>query len=271
MNFLKEVFKSYISSSIHVAIAAFSLTKITLLGAHIFENTIPLFNFFATILSYNFIKYYQTHDLTFSNWVRSQKKNLTPICWISIVFLIYLTSKIELAALFSLIPFFLATVFYVVPLSSNRSNLRNIATLKLFLIAISWTGVTVIFPLINYELPFHKDVILQIIQIFLFIIGVAIPFDIRDMLHDNPKIRTLPQIIGLRRSKFIGISVLLLFFIIEFFKEETSSSEKIIKLIIMVISMVLLVFANDRQPKYYSSFWVESIPIIWLLLLISTK
>lgn len=271
MEYLKKAFKLYISNNIHVALAVFSLTKITLLKYNIIENYIPFFTFFSTILSYSFIQYYQFHDIKIGNWLKTQRKNITIFGWISIVFLFYLMIKVKLPALFTLIPFFLATVFYVVPLASNRSNLRNIATLKLFLIAISWTGVTVIFPMINYEIPFQKDIYIHIVQVFLFIIGITIPFDIRDMLHDNPKIRTLPQIIGLKKSKFIGLIVLSLFFLMEFLKNETTDSEILIKLIISTTSMVLLIFANDNQPKYYSSFWIESLPILWIILEISIK
>ena len=266
MNFIKRIFKSYISSNIHVAFAVFSLSKITLLGVGQNENTIPLFNLFATILSYNFIKYYQTNEFNLEKWFKTQKQNLTLINIISLGFIIYLVPKIKSEALMVLFPFFLSTVFYAIPIGYNRSNLRNVATLKLFLIALSWAGVTVVFPLINYEVRFNNDIFIQITQIFLFIIGITIPFDIRDLNHDNPKMRTLPQIIGMKKSKFVGLFVLLLFFILELFIDNTTDIDILIKLIVTSISMVFLIFSNDNQPKFYSSFWVEAIPILWFLL-----
>jgi hypothetical protein len=30
---------------------------------------------------------------------------------------------------------------------------------------------------------------------------------------------------------------------------------------------VALAFANEKRSKYYTSFWVESIPVVWWLLL----
>ena len=268
MKFLVNTFKSYIFNNLHVALAVFSLSKITLLGIGHHENTIPLFNFFATILSYNFIKFYQINELSLKKWFQTQKQNFTVVSVISFGFLIFFIPKIKPEAIIVLIPFFLASVFYVVPLGYNKSNLRNIATLKLFLIAISWAGVTVIFPLINYKILFHKDVLIQIIQIFLFIVGITIPFDIRDLQYDNPKMRTLPQVIGLKKSKFVGLSALFLFFILEFFMENTINTNLFIKFIVTTISMGFLIFSKDDQPKFYSSFWVEAIPVFWLLLVL---
>jgi len=268
MEFFKNAFKSYIFNNIHVAIAVFSLSKITLIGIGNNENTIPLFNLFATILSYNFIKYYQTNELNLKKWFKTQKQNLTLINIVSLGFIIYLVPKIKLEALIVLFPFFLATIFYVVPIGHNKSNLRNIATLKLFLIAISWTGVTVIFPLINYETPFSKDILIEIVQIFLFIVGITIPFDIRDLQYDNPKMRTLPQVIGLKKAKLTGLFALFIFFILEFTIGNTPESDILIKLIITGISMGFLLLSNDNQPKFYSSFWIESIPVFWFILVL---
>ena len=175
MSFIANLFKSYISNNIHVALAVFSLTKITLLRLDIAEITIPFFNFFATIISYNFINYYQNHKWSIHKWIQSQTKILTTLSLTSFIFLIYFTTKIKLWALIALIPFFLASIFYVVPIASNKSNLRNIATLKLFLIAFSWTGVTVIFPLINYHIPFTKDINIGILQVFFLVQSLGCP------------------------------------------------------------------------------------------------
>ena len=38
--------------------------------------------------------------------------------------------------------------------------------------------------------------------------------------------------------------------------------------ILVVLLMVFMIFnANEKQKKYYSSFWVEGLPIIWVIIL----
>ena len=36
----------------------------------------------------------------------------------------------------------------------------------------------------------------------------------------------------------------------------------------MLISMLFIVFSKENQGEYYSSFWVEGLPILWLVLML---
>jgi len=63
--------------------------------------------------------------------------------------------------------------------------------------------------------------------------------------------------------------LIMLFFFLEFFKDELNSKQIIVMLVVTIITFMFLVFAKRTQGKYYSSFWVESIPIFWLLMMIN--
>ena len=270
MQFLKRLLDFYIYSNIHVSFAAYCLTKITLLEFGLKENISPLFIFFATLVSYNFIRYYNISKINtaFSNWIKSHKIHLILLNLISLIFLIILAFKLELEAYFLLIPFALATFFYVVPFTSKNKNLRNTTGLKLFLITISWAGVTVLFPIINNDYLFTKDVWLMFFQRFIFLFAITIPFDIRDLNFDIPEIKTLPQIIGSKKSKYFGSILLLVFFLSEFFSPSIFENSELITLLITVLSLVLLNLYTESKNKYYTSFWVEAIPIFWFLTIV---
>ncbi|NOQ92055.1 MAG: hypothetical protein GQ552_04975 [Flavobacteriaceae bacterium] len=139
--------------------------------------------------------------------------------------------------------------------------------MKLFLIAITWSAVTVLLPLKNTEISFSSDVWLIFIQRFLFLFAVTIPFDIRDVDFDNPEIKTIPQTLGTQKSKIIGVLALFLFFIIEFLRDLKNESTLLITMFITVISMLFLIFSNKKQNQFYTSFWIESLPIVWFLLM----
>ena len=269
MQFIKRLLDFYIYSNIHVSIAAYCLTKITLLEFGLNENISPLFVFFATLVSYNFIRYYNILkiNIVFAKWIKSNKLQLFLLNLVSLIFLIILIFKLQLQAYFILIPFALATFFYVVPFNSQNINLRNIAGLKLFLITISWAGVTVLFPIINNEYLFTKDVWLVFFQRFIFLFAITIPFDIRDLNFDIPEIRTLPQIIGLKKSKYLGSILLLIFFISEHFSFSIFKNSLLITSMITIISLVLLNLSTEHKSNYYTSFWVEAVPIFWLLII----
>ena len=269
MEHLKKVFEFYIYSNFHVSIAAFCLTKLTLLRYNVNENTIPFFVFFATITSYNFIRFYNINTIQplISVWIKTHKKLLISLNFISVVFLLKLSLDLNSKSYIILIPMALSTFFYSVPFLFQRKNLRSMTNLKLFLIIITWAGVTVLLPLKNAEIQFSNDVWLIFIQRVLFLFAIIIPFDIRDLDFDNPEIKTLPQTLGVKKSKIIGVVALFLFFMIELVRGLKTESTLLTTILIAVISMLFLIFSNKKQNQFYSSFWVESLPIVWFLLM----
>jgi hypothetical protein len=42
-------------------------------------------------------------------------------------------------------------------------------------------------------------------------------------------------------------------------------------LIVAIISSILISFSSKDQSNYYSSFWMEGIPIIWFLITITIR
>lgn len=148
----------------------------------------------------------------------------------------------------------------------NLHLLRNIPGLKLFLIAFSWAGITVLFPLIQNYMSIRITDWITFIQRFLFVLVITIPFDIRDINYDNNELKTLPQQVGISKSKIIGILWIALFFFLEYFKIDFTSTSILITLVIGVLSGVCLVKSSEKQSNYYSAFFVESIPIVWFLL-----
>jgi len=180
-----------------------------------------------------------------------------------------LAFQLQLKAILSLLPFFAITMFYVIPIHkvfSSNNSLRTVAGIKIFLIAFCWAGVTVVFPILNYDIVLSTDVIIVFLQRFLFVLAITIPFDLRDLSHDDDGLKTLPQLIGVARSKKLGILFLMLFLGLEFFIND--SNQLRITFVVSLISLFLLIRSSTNQNKYYSAFFVESIPIVWLLLVL---
>ena len=266
--FLK-LFDFYIFANIHVAFATFSLTKITLLTVGNQQNEVPLFVLFSTILAYNFIRLYRKSAIKswFSNWIEENSIKIILLSVFSMVMMCYLAFQLETKAILSLAPFVIMTLFYVIPMGrvfASNVSLRTVAGIKIFIIAFCWAGVTVIFPLLNYDSAISFDMLLIFVQRFLFVIAITIPFDLRDLSHDGDDLKTLPQLIGISKSKKLGLLLLMLFLGLEFFISDVNQLR--VTFIIAFISLLFLIRSNTNQNKYYSAFFVESIPIIWLLL-----
>lgn len=269
MSIIKRIFDFYIYSNIHVALATFCLVKITLLTYGIQDNLVPFFVFFSTISSYNFIRLYRINAIQdwFYEFNKNNKKGIVGLTLTSVLLFVYLGFLLNIYALVALIPFGIFTLFYVVPFPIQKKNpiaLRSFAFLKLFLIAISWAGVTVLIPLLNYNIEIQLHEVFIFIQRFLFVLVITLPFDIRDVNYDSENLKTLPQVFGVQQTKRIGLLFVMLFLGIELFKNSISSNQFRIHLIVGLLSLFFLFRANQNQHKYYSAFFVESIPIVWL-------
>ena len=150
----------------------------------------------------------------------------------------------------------------------DQKNLRQIAGLKIYVIALVWTFTTVILPLYNSNQNLNVDVLLTSIQRFIFIIILMLPFEIRDLNFDSLKLATIPQKIGVKNTKIIGVFLLMIFFLLEYFKDEVSNNSIMTTLVITFFTLLSVVFSSKKQSKYYSAFWVESLPVLWLIVLL---
>lgn len=272
MDFFKRIFDFYILSNIHVAISGFCITKISLIKFGVNNSEVPFFVAFSIIVSYNFIRFYELKIKRlnwFKYWFFENKIKIGVLTIISMLLLMYITffMNFNRMSLLILFPFSFMTFFYVVPLFKIKGvpfSFRYFPSIKIFSIAVAWAGISVLFPLYEAEFKFSSLVYFEFIKRVLILIAITIPFDIRDVISDVETLKTIPQLIGIKKSKIVGTFLLLLFLILAIFNNEFLFSDVLIAL----ITLSFLWFSSEKKSKYYTGFWVESIPIIWLLLLI---
>lgn len=270
MGLFKRWFSFYVFGNIHVGLAAYCLTKITLAEFSIVNGSLAIFVFFSTILAYNFIRAFQIDRINgmIATWIRSNKAALIVLNSCCLALVIFFSLDFNFYELLVLLPFLLTSVFYVVPLSPNIRGLRNIPGLKLFLISITWAGVTLYFPLTVAGLQSMEGIWIIFLQRLLFIMAITIPFDIRDAQFDIADLKTVPQMIGIDNSKVVATVAMIIFVLLELPMKDVNTTSFAITIVIAAISVVSILFAGVRQKRFYSSFWVESIPVLWYLLLI---
>lgn len=270
MQVLKQLLNFYINASIHVALAVYAFVRITELYFDLpYNEPLDFFIFYGTITGYNFVKYAGVAKLHH----RSLTNNLKIIQVFSLVcfmLLCYYTWQLSIKTLLFLFPLALLTLLYAIPfLSGFQKNLRNISHLKIIIVAIVWVGVTVLFPLFDAREIFTLNAYLTTVQRFLLVVVLILPFDIRDLKYDATSLQTIPQKIGIQKTKKLGYVLLVCCLILEFII-SVNSEFRTVFLIIFTALLVLLMRSSEKQPKYYSSFWVESIPIIWWFLFLIT-
>ena len=267
MKVLKHLLNFYINSSIHVALAVYALTWITLLELGLkYDEVVLYFIFYASITGYNFVKYFgvaRFRHRALASWLKLIQ-GLSLICFLLMCFY---ARCLQFKTLIVIGFFAMLTFFYAIPFFKNdKYTLRNVDGLKVYVIALVWAGATVFVPVINEDYLLNTDVLLLGVQRFLYVLVLMIPFEIRDLKFDDLNLKTVPQKIGVKRTKVLGIIMLIVFFALEFFKDELTSSNVMVLLLITIITGTLVVLSKKEQGKYYSSFWIESLPIIWFLL-----
>lgn len=254
MNFLHKLFDFYILSSIHVGFAVFCLVKITEISSNIIPNAaFSTCVFFATILGYNFLKYMEVFKN--GNYHSAKYYSILGVSIVALIAFFYFFIKLPKA--FQLYLFVSGILVLLYPL------LRKLGWLKLFFVSAVVTYISVGIPYLDS--PFSNlDFLINGIQRFFILSSLLIPFEIIDSSFDPISLQTIPQKFGINKSKLFGMLLVIPFMILEYIK----SSSSIISVFIGLITVVLIHFSSTHRNKYYTSFWVESVPIFWLILLL---
>lgn len=265
MNFISKILKLYINSSIHVALAVVSFACITYLDFDLeIKNSILVFVFFSTLVAYTFVKYIPL--------IKHEQLRLTDS--LKFIFILSLVSilpifislfyfELEVIGLILLLGLF--TLLYVLPFLPKVKNLRDVSGLKIFIIALVWTGTTVILPFLSSDFELSSldaEKTLYIMSRFLVVIALIIPFEIRDLKLDEIYLKTLPQVLGVFNSKALAVGLVLLSMLLLNFVEI----DTYIYVYMHLLIIILILFSKRRNAFLYTALLVEAVPILWFLL-----
>jgi len=268
MQFFKKLLDFYINSSIHVALSVYALVQLTQILFNINSDfTTSYFAFFGTIVGYNFVKY----DAV----ARAKKLEMTlqlkAIAFLSFLSLIatgYYFFQLQESAQIIGFVFLAITLLYTLPFFPNKKNARNWVGIKIYIVALCWVGVTLFLPVTNNNLTFSNYLFLVATQRFILIFVLILIFEIIDLRLDDPHLKTVPQQIGVAKTKRVGVLLMILFVVLEFLATDFRTEFFVLKSALAITTILFLLFSNENRSRYYASFWVESIPIFWSFVVI---
>jgi hypothetical protein len=264
MLIIKKSFDFYIKSSFHLGICVICLYLVNVLKHDIeIDYLIITFLFSSTIIVYNFIKYgyiLQNYS-TAKNSVLKMIQFLSFFCGFALIYTLFFLKFYTL--LFGTFLFFIC-ILYVFPMGNSKLNFRNLSKVKLFLVAFCWSASTVFLPLIENGLNNYYFTLIFSFQIFFLVIIYTIPFEIRDLHKDSIELQTIPQIFGIKKSKNICYYLIIVFSLLSFINSGFGANF-LSDVILSIILFFIVYITKKNQSKYFSSFWVESVPIYWLL------
>ena len=256
MRILRLIFDFYIQSSLHVGLAVLALAHCTLLQLHLpqpphFFATV----FWGTVLGYNVLKY---AELVYLGKAKSAWYMAIVLC----TALAALCFAIELYQLTHLQQFLLLSAGLWV---LSYPFLRRYGWLKLFFVSAAVTYITVFIP--GWTKSNNTELLLQLMQRFFLLSSLLIPFEIWDSANDPLSLYTLPQRLGIPKTKILGYSLLIPFLIMVAWQ----SNGQVSSLVVALLAALSIYFTRPIRTKYYTSFWVESLPMVWWVVLVVMK
>lgn len=213
---------------------------------------------FSTLVVYNgqrFIKARENKQTPWLSWVNQNASYMwlliigagliAGICLLEII-------QFKYDALLLLIFAVASSILYVIRIG-NR-NAREIPYLKIHLIAFTWVFILVLFPILNENI----DIPIFWISIahYFYVVGVTIPFDIRDLKYDDPGHKTIPQVLGVFWAKVN--SVILQFVFIGIMLWQFPSFQTNVLFYFSVLTQVILaILMNEKRSDFYCAGLVD--------------
>ena len=291
MKALYALIKIFIYSNLFVSFCVTAFTHLTYIIYDLPTDnlvTILLMVFSFTFFTYNGQRIIKFRRLSIKKdllndrvaWILKHRKLLILLTILSGITGLVCTYYMNIVCWYILIPMGAFSFFYVIPLFpfyKKSPTLREIPFLKIFVIALVWSLVVVGLPFFEiskqgefYNLTHLTSIAMFASPVFFFIIGITIPFDIRDISYDNnDKLKTIPNAFGIRPSIIIAevcllISILLLYTLV-------SELNVFIGLMLAhLIAMVMIWFSGEKRKELFYSGWIEgSVLLLYLGVIIS--
>lgn len=242
------------------------------------------FVFFSTLCSYNMqrlIRYGSEQDEVSSPrmlWFTARRKLISTITLlsggVSVVFFYFLATPE--AKFISVFLGFVAIGYAVRFLPGQpRRSLRDVPGLKILLIGFSWAFVTVVLPALGREgivaLDTMKVPLLALERLF-FIVAITIPFDIRDLKYDAANKKTIPQRIGVAKSKALSIILLCLAGLMSLWIWQVGLTPVSVLVGTMAcygISAALVVASSETRGEYFYAAGVDGLLLLYFVMILA--
>lgn len=264
MHIFNRMFSVYIRGNFHVGLMVLCLFEMTHIQWALFvDRPMRIFVFCLAFLAYSGIKniafVLENKRLPFGNFFL---KLLLILAFLySCNFFLLLSWKEQCVLVIG----FLFCVAYAFPFLKTKSNLRNRFGVKIFIVAICWTLLTAVFPLINTG-QINASQVLFFGERFLMIFIATLPFEIADIKKDEPSLGTIPQRIGISNTRILGYTLLFLLLIMVYVNPKYSSVEGLAFFGMTIAYGFSFFIIKPSSSEYISLFWIEGIPLLGLLL-----
>jgi 4-hydroxybenzoate polyprenyltransferase len=233
----------------------------------------------ATFFLYNLhkpITYFLRKQFVHNQRFRRTKDFQIPLSILTVLsafYCLFFFLKLTLNAQLLLIGMSFLSLGYVLPILNKKRRLRDVAYLKIFLIAFVWAVITVLLPIINSINSTNNHCIWQLfLERCCFIFALCIPFDIRDMTWDlKTNVKTIPLSIGVKNAKICAILTLTIaiLMVLMLYKATIYTQLISLELIIMYLATALIIVkTKDNRSDYFFYGLIDGMILMHSLIII---
>lgn len=280
MSFIKRLFNLYLYSSFHIGLGAFALT---FLSFYAFENQVDLGYLLFVVASTIFL--YCLHRFIGIKKIKNYKdkgrflvinKYRNHILIYAVIsglltFISFLQFDLSLMGLLVLPGIF--SLLYTLPILKDGLRLRDYGYIKIFLIAMVWSWITIAIPLRLNDAPYALIGTLSL-ERFLFFIAITLPFDLRDRQIDKEtEVKTLVHLMSnqkvLKLSYLLLVGCLFLFGLLYMY-QMISGYYLIAYIISYIITAFCIYLSREKEHDYYYSGLLDGtmfLPLLFYMLI----
>ena len=239
--------------------------------------SLPIFVGMATFFLYNLHKpvtYFLKKQFIENQRFTRTKAFQGPLSILSIlaaIYCIYYFFQLKTVSQCVLILMAFLSLGYVLPILGNGRRLRDIPYLKIFLIAIVWSIITVGLPFLELN---NNISTLLFLRLFMgrscFIFALCIPFDIRDMDWDSrTNVKTIPLSIGVEKAKILAIIALIVSLSMHYLgndKIRTHPAYNFKLIVVYTITAFIILKTHKNRSDYFFYGGVDGMILLQSLL-----
>ncbi len=255
----KTFFYTYVLFHLHVGISLAALYILTAYSAGRHPDLLyALFLFSATVLGYNYLRIIRLEQNR--DFIRDFFGKNFPVFILinlsAVIISIYTLFHLPHGTVLHIVPFALLLFFYNTGAGKYKFfHWRNIGFIKILLIAVVWTGLTSIVPGF-YDQAYH---------VFILVLLLIIPFDVRDLNLDTDSLKTLPQIF--KKKTPYASSILFLLYLLTVIKIYLHNVPALTAWITMgILAAVSIIVSMKKRDYFFAAFYVEAIPLAGLII-----
>ena len=211
---MTSVGRFYLYSNLHIGLCAlyFCMEYARLAGGQI-DYSYFLFVGTSTVTLYLIHRYIGLAKVTAAKSIDSRYESISKVVpyypFLGLLFgglTIYFLLRVGLGIIPALLIPMVISVLYVIPFMRGGRRLRDISYLKIFLIALTWTWFSMWYLVGKLDASLLSLITLEH---FIFMLGITLPFDIRDIAIDSKDgVSTIATHLG--KPKTIKLARLLL-------------------------------------------------------------